>query len=43
MPKVTINTKAPDFSLEDVEGNLFSLSDAFGKQNVLLIFNRGFI
>jgi peroxiredoxin len=43
MPRVSLNIKAPDFSLEDVNGNVFSLSDAFGKQNVILILNRGFI
>ena len=42
MPKVSINTPAPDFTLEDYEGNPITLSDYKGKKNVLLVFNRGF-
>jgi len=42
MPVVTLNIPTPDFSLEDAGGNVFKLADARGKQNVLLIFNRGF-
>jgi peroxiredoxin len=43
MPKVDINTPAPDFSLEDFRGETFTLSDMQGKSNVLLVFNRGFV
>jgi len=42
MPKVKLNTPAPNFTLEDYRGEPFSLSDLFGKYDVLLIFNRTF-
>jgi len=42
MPKVTLSSPAPDFILQDHQGNIVSLSDFKGLQNVLLIFNRGF-
>ena len=42
MPKVSINTSAPDFTLENYEGEKVQLSDFKGKSNVILIFNRGF-
>lgn len=42
MPKVSINTTAPDFTLENFQGESISLSDFKGKSNVILIFNRGF-
>jgi peroxiredoxin len=42
MPKVNINGPAPDFTLEDYQGNTITLSDYKEKQNVLLVFNRGF-
>lgn len=34
---------APDFSLDDVEGVPVNLSDFKGKNNVVLVFNRGFM
>lgn len=43
MPKVSINTPAPDFSLDDFLGKKVHLSDFRGKANVLLVFNRGFV
>jgi peroxiredoxin len=43
MPKVAIDTPAPDFSLKDYTGQTVNLSDYRGKSNVLLIFNRGFV
>ncbi len=43
MPKVTLNTPAPDFTLQDFKGETVRLSDLRGKSNVLLVFNRGFI
>jgi peroxiredoxin len=43
MSKVNINTPAPDFTLQDYHGNLVSLSQFKQKQNVLLVFNRGFM
>ena len=42
MAKVRINSPAPNFSLADYEGNMVSLGQFKGQQNVLLIFNRGF-
>ena len=42
MPKVDLNTAAPDFTLQDYQGNMVSLSHFKGKQRVLLVFNRGF-
>jgi peroxiredoxin len=42
MPKVEINTLAPDFCLEDLEGKEVRLSDFKGSKNVVLVFNRGF-
>ena len=43
MPKVSINSPAPDFTLQDYQGNLVSLSHFKEKMNVLLVFNRGFV
>jgi len=42
MDQVQLDKPAPDFTLEDYQGNQVSLSDFKGKQNVLLVFNRGF-
>lgn len=42
MPKVTIDTPAPDFELADFTGSMVRLSDFRGTMNVLLVFNRGF-
>jgi peroxiredoxin len=42
MPKVTLNTPAPDFSLQNFQGETVRLSDFRGKSHVLLVFNRGF-
>jgi peroxiredoxin len=42
MAKVALNTPAPDFTLEDINGKTVSLSDFLGR-NVLLVFNRGFM
>jgi peroxiredoxin len=33
---------APDFSVQDSEGQNIRLSDFRGKKNVMLVFNRGF-
>ena len=43
MPKVNLNTPAPDFSLPDFKGQLVRLSDFRGKSQVVLVFNRGFV
>ncbi|MDX1418131.1 MAG: hypothetical protein R3293_28275 [Candidatus Promineifilaceae bacterium] len=42
MTKVTLDKKAPDFVLQDFQGNVISLSQFKGEKHVLLIFNRGF-
>lgn len=42
MPQVSINTPAPDFSLNDFQGKPVRLSDFQDRYNVLLVFNRGF-
>jgi peroxiredoxin len=42
MVKVTIDQPAPDFVLDDYEGNEVQLSQFRGGQYVLLVFNRGF-
>lgn len=42
MPRVEINTPAPDFSLPDCRGQTVRLSDFRGKAAVVLVFNRGF-
>jgi peroxiredoxin len=43
MSRVSLNQIAPDFSLPDFTGKMVSLSDFYGKKNVLLVFNRTFI
>lgn len=42
MPKVALNTSAPDFALENFRGERVRLSDFRAQSNVLLVFNRGF-
>ncbi|MFA5872745.1 MAG: hypothetical protein WC832_02150 [Anaerolineales bacterium] len=42
MPRVSMNTPAPDFELADYTGKRVRLLDFRGR-NVLLVFNRGFI
>jgi len=41
--RIELNQPAPDFSLTDAHGQKVSLSDFYGKANVLLVFNRGFV
>jgi peroxiredoxin len=43
MAQVQIDKPAPDFTLDDYQGNPVSLSDFKGEQRVLLVFNRGFM
>jgi len=43
MSIVRLNTPAPDFALQDFQGQTVRLSDFCGKSHVLLVFNRGFI
>ena len=42
MPRVALDTPAPEFTLPDFTGTPVSLSDFRGRKNVLLVFNRGF-
>ena len=42
VPKVQLNSPAPDFSLNDFSGQSVNLSDFRLKSHVLLVFNRGF-
>jgi peroxiredoxin len=41
--RVQIDQPAPDFTLTNANGQQVSLSDFKYKQNVLLVFNRGFV
>jgi peroxiredoxin len=42
MPKVQIDSPAPEISLDDFLGRKISLREFRGK-NVILVFNRGFL
>jgi len=42
MPKVTLNSPAPDFTLQNYKGETMRLSDFRGKAYVFLVFNRTF-
>jgi peroxiredoxin len=42
MPRVSLNTPAPDFALKNFQGETVRLYDYRGKSNVVLVFNRGF-
>jgi len=41
--KIQMNTVAPDFTLDDFQGQTVHLSDYRGNKHVVLIFNRGFV
>jgi len=43
MPQVEMNTAAPDFTLDDYNGQAVRLSDFKGEKNLLLVLNRGFM
>ena len=43
MANVEVNKEAPDFELDDYQGNRFKLSDFKGKSNVLVVLNRGLV
>jgi peroxiredoxin len=43
MPQVSLNQPAPNFSLCDYKGNVFTLAEQKGQKNVLLVFNRTFV
>ena len=42
MARVELNAPAPGFTLPDFTGASVSLADFRGRDNVLLVFNRGF-
>jgi len=42
MPKVSLNTPAPEFSLTDFTNKPVNLSDFRSQSHVVLVFNRGF-
>jgi len=42
MPKVALNTPAPDFTLNDFHGNPVTLTSFRNLKHILLVFNRGF-
>lgn len=42
MSRVQINATAPDFTLEDFQGQTVRLSSYQGNKHVVLVFNRGF-
>jgi len=39
--RVNVGETAPDFTLENLDGNRISLSEFRGKKNVILVFYRG--
>ena len=41
LERVKVGDKAPDFTLQNMDGKRVSLSDFAGKKNVLLVFYRG--
>ena len=42
MDKLLVGDRAPDFALPGADGELVTLSEVYGKQNVVLVFNIGF-
>ncbi len=40
--RVVVGTKAPDFSLRNIDNQMVRLSDYRGKQNIVLVFYRGY-
>ena len=43
MARVSVSTKAPDFTLPNTSGKSVTLASFEGKKNVVLVFNRGFM
>lgn len=41
--RVQLDQVAPDFQLDDFDGQPVRLSDYRGKQHVVLVFNRGLV
>jgi peroxiredoxin len=42
MSRISLNTPAPDFTLQNFQGETVRLSDFKGQADVLLVFNRTF-
>ena len=42
MSRIQLHTPAPDFTLDDFNGQPIQLSDFRGTHHVILVFNRGF-
>jgi len=42
MPRVELDSPAPDFALDDFRGRAVRLGDYRDKKHVVLVFNRGF-
>ena len=42
MSVISLQTSAPDFTLNDFQGQPVSLSEYRGKKNVILVLNRTF-
>jgi cytochrome oxidase Cu insertion factor (SCO1/SenC/PrrC family) len=40
--RIKVGQPAPDFSLENADGNVITLSDFRGKKTVVLVFYRGY-
>jgi len=43
MKRLCVGDQAPDFTLPNHEGSAFKLSEILSSQNVMLVFNLGFI
>ena len=43
MGRVEVNSDAPDFTLEDWQGNPVTLSHFEGEKHVIIVLNRGFL
>jgi peroxiredoxin len=43
MPKVELDSVAPNFTLKDFRGREVQLANLRGVKNVVLVFNRGFM
>ena len=43
MPQVALNTPAPNFTLQNFQGETIRLSDFLGRSHIVLVFNRGFV
>ena len=42
MAQLKVGDRAPDFALPGADGEMVTLSQVYGKQNVVLVFNIGF-